>query len=353
VEAYLSRPLVQKRYSRFLRCWLMPYLHSRFRPGLRPIVGCVYTEWKCNLQCGYCRSHDNLAPGMDDATAGRVIDWLHATGCRVIGLMGGEPLLRPDFVARFVARASARGFHVSLPTNGRRLTPDVTDRLGDAGIGTINLSLDCVHEKPGLPKALQPIRGHFDHLVTSQARFGHTVLLSINITRYNLDDVEALTRVARDHGIGTAYHLCDSGGDGHFEPQDLELVDGLLDYLIDCHGAGFAMVNSVEHLRAMKRLLRGELPPWRCRAGRNMVVCRTDGSLAPCYPLVDSPHDWGAAGRPKLNSNQLTVLQQSCSPACFSTTAWSLAHYYDVGRICEAVAARASRRRRGPPLEEG
>jgi len=71
--------------------------------------------------------------------------------------MGGEPLVRPKFVHRVVDYAAQQGFWVYIATNGRLLTPDLIDRLGDAGTAVFNLAVDAVDEKPGLPKALNPI----------------------------------------------------------------------------------------------------------------------------------------------------------------------------------------------------
>jgi MoaA/NifB/PqqE/SkfB family radical SAM enzyme len=344
------------RYSRFLRCWVLPYVRSRIHGGFRPIFGCVYTEWKCNLDCTYCRSHDNSLPGMDEETARRTIDWLHATGCRAVGLMGGEPLIRAAFVDQFVRRAAGKGFYVYLPTNGRLLTPDVTDRLGDAGVATVNVAIDCIREKPGLPKALEHIRPNFDYLVRLQSRYGYTVFLSINITRFNLDDVRLLTEFSRRNGIATAYHLCESPR-GHaaapvsfgeypsaFRSEDAGPLDDLLDYLIDCSHAGYAMVNSIQHLRAMKGLLRGGVAPWLCRAGQNMVVCLTDGALKPCYPLRESEHDWGTVGCQKFDAPELAERKQSCSQSCFSTVAFMLANYYDVRRVADELSVQMVRR---------
>jgi MoaA/NifB/PqqE/SkfB family radical SAM enzyme len=281
---------------------------------------------------------------MDEDTARRVIDWLHATGCRVVGLMGGEPLIRTAFVERFARYAAGKGCYVYLPTNGRLLTPDVTDRLGDAGVATFNVAIDCIREQPGLPKALEHIRENFDHLVRLQSRYGYTVFLSINITRFNLEDVRLLTEFSRENGIGTAYHLCESSrGHTPFRSEELGPVDELLDYLIDRNRAGYSMVNSTEHLRAMKSLVRGGVAPWPCRAGQNMVVCRTDGTLAPCYPLRESDHDWGVAGCPKFD----TEIKHRCSETCFSTVAYMLANYYDVRRVAREVSTQAIRRLRG------
>ena len=47
---------------------------------------------------------------MTEDVARRSIDWLHDNGCRVLALMGGEPLLRPDFVHKVVYYAAKKGF---------------------------------------------------------------------------------------------------------------------------------------------------------------------------------------------------------------------------------------------------
>ena len=64
---------------------------------------------------------------MTEDTAKRSIDWLHSTTCRVLALMGGEPLLRPQFVHKITYYAAKKGFWVYLPTNARLLRPEVID----------------------------------------------------------------------------------------------------------------------------------------------------------------------------------------------------------------------------------
>ncbi len=139
---YRSR-FTAEMVRRGLRGWLYPYLRSRLLPGdFHPIIAYLFTEWKCNLDCHYCWAFDNTVPGMTEDTARRSIDWLHDTGCRVLALMGGEVLLRPQFVHKVVYYAAKKGFWVYLPTNGRLLRKDVVDRLGDAGVAIINLAVD-------------------------------------------------------------------------------------------------------------------------------------------------------------------------------------------------------------------
>jgi sulfatase maturation enzyme AslB (radical SAM superfamily) len=102
-----------------LKGWLVPYLRSRVKPGdFHPIISYLFTEWKCNLDCHYCWAFDNRVKGMTEETARRSIDWLHDTGCRVLALMGGEVLLRPDFAHKVSDYAARKGFWVMSRRTG-------------------------------------------------------------------------------------------------------------------------------------------------------------------------------------------------------------------------------------------
>src|SRR6266536_5007053 len=164
------------------KTWGAPYFKSRwYRNDLRPIIPYLFTEWKCNLDCHYCWSYNNKVKGMTEDTAKRSIDWLHSLGSRVLALMGGEPLLRPKFIHKIVYYAAKKDFIVYLPTNGRLMKPDVIDRLGDAGLGAVNLAVDCLEEKPGLAKALAPIRSQFEYLIKNMKKYSCSVFFNVFI----------------------------------------------------------------------------------------------------------------------------------------------------------------------------
>ncbi|HET7873698.1 MAG TPA: radical SAM protein, partial [Terriglobales bacterium] len=132
-----------------MKGWMFPYFKSRLLPGdFHPIIGYLFTEWKCNLDCYYCWAFENSVKGMTEDVARRSIDWLESTTCRVLALMGGEPLLRPDFVHKVVYYAAKKGFWIYLPTNGRLMRPKVIDQLGDAGVSVVNLAIDAMDLKP-------------------------------------------------------------------------------------------------------------------------------------------------------------------------------------------------------------
>ncbi len=341
---------------RALRGWMFPYVKSRVLPGdFHPIIAYLFTEWKCNLDCHYCWAFDNRVKGMTEDTAKRSIDWLHSTTCRVLALMGGEPLLRPHFAHKVVYYAAKKGFWLYLPTNARLLRPELIDRIGDAGVAVVNFAVDVVDEKPGLPKALNPVRKYFDYLIHRQYRYGYMVFFNINICRNNLVDAKKLTEIAHANGIATDYHINESPmlEENHFEhyeenetfirPEDWPKVDALVDWIIEKNRQGYKMVNSIQRLNEMKAFMRGKLQEWKCRAGQNNVIIRVDGTLAPCFPMYSATHDWGTIENPKFHVRQLTEMKKGCQPHCFSTLNHNLAYCYNDARVIKWVLRQAAR----------
>jgi len=339
---------------RGLRGWMFPYVRSRLLPGdFHPIIAYLFTEWKCNLDCHYCWAYNNSVKGMTEPVARAALDWLSDRGTGVLALMGGEPLLRPQFVHKVVDYAARKGMWVYLPTNGRLLRPEVIDWLGDAGVATVNLAVDSVAIKPSLPKALAPIRNYFNYLIKRQYRYGFTVFFNINICRNNLVDVRELTEIAHDSGISTDYHINESPMTEHGDFKHLERnetyitrddwprVDETIDWIIAKNRAGYKMVDSVQRLEQMKRFMRGEQGPWPCRAGQNSLIVRVDGTLAPCFPLYSASHDWGTVGHHKFVVEELTAMKQSCSLSCFSTLNHNLAMAYDDARVIKYLVKQA------------
>jgi MoaA/NifB/PqqE/SkfB family radical SAM enzyme len=376
---------------RKMRGWLFPYIRSRVLPGeFHPITAYLFVEYKCNLDCWYCWAFDNRVKGMTEDVARRSIDWLHDNGCRVLALMGGEPLLRPQFVHKVVYYAAKKGFWIYIATNGRLLRPDVADRLGDAGVAVFNFALDSWDLKPSLPKALVPAKENLDHILRKQYPQRYMVFFNMNICRNNLEDVRRLTEYAHDHRIATDYHINETPmleQDEHFQhlqenptyirPQDWRDVDALVDWLIEKNKAGYQMVNSVQRLQEIKAFVRmaaaddfkkygwygdgthtnghtadmlasmpgivqdgnGELQfaEWNCRAGQNNVIIRTDGTVAPCFPMYSSSFDWGNIDEPKFDQTQLGAMKKTCQRHCFSTLNHNLAYCYNDARVIKWV----------------
>ncbi len=356
----LQRTWTAPQIYRAMQGWMFPWIKSRVRPGdFQPIIAYLFTDYKCNLECHYCWAFNNKVKGMTEEVARRSIDWLEETPCRVLALMGGEPLLRPQFVHKVVYYSAKKGFWPYVSTNARLLRPEVIDRLADAGMATFNFAVDAVDEKPGLPKALAPVRKHFEYLLKKQYSYGYTVFLNINITRINMDDVRQLTEIAHDYGIATDYHINESPlmnqpdfkhrdeNDTFIQQEDWPRVDELIDWLVAKKRAGYKMPNSVARLLEMKEFMRGKTQEWNCRAGQNTLIIRTDGTLAPCFPMYNELYDWGTVENHKFDRQQLGALKQECQPHCFSTLNHIVAYCYNDARVIRWLLKQALNRFQG------
>ena len=107
---------------------------------------------RCNLRCLYCMPKEGLSLiGHDDILRYeeilKVIRVAVKLGISKIRITGGEPLVRRgivDFIARL---KSIPGLNdISLTTNGIRLE-DYAERLYQAGMTRINISLDSLNPK--------------------------------------------------------------------------------------------------------------------------------------------------------------------------------------------------------------
>ncbi|MFZ1138426.1 MAG: radical SAM protein [Candidatus Sulfotelmatobacter sp.] len=391
----------KQQIYRKMRGWLFPYIRSRLLPGdFHPITAYLFVEYKCNLDCWYCWAFDNRVKGMSEDIARRSIDWLHDHGCRALALMGGEPLLRPHFVHKVVDYAAKKGFWIYIATNARLLRPEVADRIGDAGVAVFNIALDAWDVKPGLPKALGPIQKNLEYVLRKQYVYGYMVFFNMNICRNNQEDIRLLTEYAHDRHFATDYHINETPmleQDEHFKhlydnptyirPEDWRQTDELIDWIIEKNKAGYQMVNSVQRLREMKAfvrmssgldirevgwygdgmgtdgqlenilattpgIVRGEngdvhFSEWNCRAGQNNVVIRTDGTIAPCFPMYPAISDWGNIDDPKFDATQLASMKQTCQKHCFSTLNHNLGYCYNDARVIKFIWKQAKNRFQG------
>ena len=395
-----KRDWTMPQVYRKMRGWLFPYIRSRALPGdFHPITSYLFVEYKCNLDCWYCWALQQQSQRHDRRCGAAFHRLAHDHGCRVLALMGGEPLLRPQFAHKVVNYAAKKGFWIYVGTNGRLFRPEVADRLGDAGVAVFNFAVDAWDEKPSLPKALVPVRKHLDHLLKKQYVYGYMVFFNINICRNNMDDVRQITEYAHDNRIATDYHINETPmleQDEHFKhlndnptyirPEDWPQVDSLVDWLIEKNKAGYQMVNSVQRLQEIKAFVRmasrqrpaasrmerrrnaapmamsqsylqdmpgivrdenGELhfAEWNCRAGQNNVIIRTDGTVAPCFPMYAATYDWGNIDHHKFESAQLADMKKTCQQHCFSTLNHNLAYCYNDARVINFVWTNLVRNR--------
>ncbi len=98
---------------------------------------------KCNLQCKHCYSNSGAVNEEELTTeqALAAVDQLADANVTALAFSGGEPLTRSDFfqISRY---ASDRGLYVSLASNGTLLNRENVEKLKEARVNYIDISID-------------------------------------------------------------------------------------------------------------------------------------------------------------------------------------------------------------------
>jgi len=139
-----------------------------FQP-YRPLLAQMVVTRRCNLSCGYCVEYDHTSPPVPTETLRSRIDHLARLRTVIVTLTGGETLLHPD-IAALVAHVRARGMTPALNTNGYLLTAARIEALNQAGLNSMQVSVDAVRKNAVTRKALRPLLPRL-RLLARHARF--------------------------------------------------------------------------------------------------------------------------------------------------------------------------------------
>ena len=102
--------------------------------------------YRCNLQCPYCYNPLDLGRPKDELDGPawlKTIDEACDLGVVQIGFSGGEPTLRPKELVAMTRRATERGAYTNLITQGTFLDEPLLDRLLDAGLAHVQISIQA------------------------------------------------------------------------------------------------------------------------------------------------------------------------------------------------------------------
>lgn len=279
-------------------------------PWLENKVGVVTPYWfflnvtsVCNKKCGYCvavENNETAAPPISFSTAKMAIDLMHSKGCKVMALMGGEPLLLKKALVAIVEYATKKGMITELPTNLSLLNGELLNDLVEAGVTMIDVAVDTVKGKPGLSKSLEGIRNKLPLVLDIRHR-GVMVQINTTITRQNIDDVRELVEFANTHKMPISLHIVerfDSSAEWimdslFFGKEDLSEIERLTQWLAQKQADGHFITNPPWYFKKMVEIVRyGSHSGWDCLAGTKTFLIDERGKFYPCLSLKGQG-EWG------------------------------------------------------------
>ena len=271
-----------------------------------PILAHIVPMRRCNLSCTYCNEFDDFSAPVPLEEMKRRLDKLASLGTAIITISGGEPTLHPelDGIVRHIRR---RGMIAGLITNGYFLTPERIQRLNEAGLQHLQISIDNVDPDDVSKKSLKVLDSKLENL-RRHAEFYVNLNSVIGGGIRNPEDAVRVSKRAVDLGFSTTLGIIHNEG-GHLKPLDdaeMKIYQRL---------RGYGKLSYARFAKFRENLVRGQPNTWRCRAGgRYLYVCE-DGNVHYCsqqrgYPNVP------LEAYTKEDIRREFATPKSCAPYC-------------------------------------
>lgn len=230
---------------------------------------------RCNLACSYCTEYDRTSAPVETELVLRRVDRLAALGTTMIDLSGGEPLLHPDLDV-IVGRIRQRGMLAGVLSNGYLLTPRWIQRLNDAGLDRLQISIDNVVPSEVSHKSLKVLDARL-RLLAERAEFAVNINSVLGEGVGHPEDALAVARRALSLGFNASVGLIHDGhgqlarlSDRHRQVYE-EIVQLTRGFFSHAHDHVF-----------QRNLAAGRPNHWHCPAGARYLYICEDGLVHWC-----------------------------------------------------------------------
>lgn len=250
---------------------------------------------KCNLFCRHCGSHctaEGKSLRVEDVEA-----TLQTIECErpMICLTGGEPMLHPD-IFEIAERVHEMGFFWGMTTNATLINREDAERLKQAGMSTVSVSLDGMEQAHDLLRRRKGVwRLALNGLKVLQD-VGFNPQITTVMHRENFNDLEPLYNMLCEMGI-TSWRLvnvepigraCESD---HFlltAEQFTRLISYIRDKRFD-RSCPMEVTYGCSHYLGVhnERMVRDHY--FFCGAGILIASIRSNGDICACLDIENRP----------------------------------------------------------------
>ncbi|HEX2677080.1 MAG TPA: radical SAM protein [Polyangiales bacterium] len=230
-----------------------------------PILAQIVPMRRCNLACAYCNEYDKTSDPVPLAAMLRRIDRLAELRTGIVTISGGEPMMHPELDA-IIRRIRDRGMLAGLITNGFYLSPKRIERLNEAGLEYLQISIDNVVPDEVSQKSLKTLDKKLQHLA-EHARFHVNINSVVGAGMKNPEDALIIARRAVELGFSTSVGILHDAN-GQLAPlnaRETAIYD-------ECVRLGQGLYTRINDFQ--RNLIEGRPNAWQCRAGsRYLYIC--------------------------------------------------------------------------------
>jgi radical SAM protein with 4Fe4S-binding SPASM domain len=305
----------------------MKHLIRLFTAGLETTLACPCRCETCGSSAGRPRDDELTTDEWRSAIAD-----LAALGCQRATLLGGEPLVRPDW-PDIAHKCVAVGIDTDLITSGIGVDVHAAALMNDIGLASVTVSVDGTRE---VHDSQRKVPGCFDQALEAIRLLdlaGLRVGVTSQVNAETLPTLEALAPLLQDAGaIGWQLQLTLPVGRALdrseivLEPGLMPEVHATIRRLVARRGLRPFITDNIGYLTKDDPLLR--TPPgapirvWLgCFAGLRTIGITSDGRVKGCLSLPDSCVEGSVRDEPLAriwNDPDRFAYNRSYDPSCLS-----------------------------------
>lgn len=310
-EKNAARATASVRLRRRLR-----FVRSRMRELLKigkalvstkhPVLVHIIPMRRCNLDCGYCNEYDDVSKPVPLEEMKRRLDLLADMGTSIITISGGEPLLHPE-LEEVIRHIRKRGIYAGMITNGFLLSKERIQKLNDAGLEYLQISVDNVTPDEVSRKSLKTLDSRLEWLA-QYAVFQVNINSVLGSGVKNPEDALAIAHRAVELGFtSTVGIIHDHNGQlKPLEPRSIEIFEEIM----NLGKRSFSRFNDFQH-----NVARGKEHNWRCRSGSRYLYICEEGLVHWCSQQRGYPGIPLAEYTPEVQRREYFT-DKFCAPRC-------------------------------------
>jgi MoaA/NifB/PqqE/SkfB family radical SAM enzyme len=271
-----------------------------------PIMAHIIPIRRCNLSCTYCNEYDDYSKPVPVDTMLHRLELLGKLKTGVITLSGGEPLLHPQ-LDEIITGIRKNATLAGLITNGYLLTAERVQRLNEAGLDYLQISIDNVMPDDVSKKSLKVLDKKLQ-ILAEHAQFHVNINSVLGGGIRSPEDALTVGNRAMDLGFTSTVGIIHDG-DGQLRPLAKREREVFLE-MKKFEKKHFSRINYFQ-----ENIANGQPSKWRCRAGSRYLYICEDGLVHYCSQQRGCPakplEDYSVA-----DIRREYITQKSCAPLC-------------------------------------
>ena len=271
-----------------------------------PILVHIIPMRQCNLACTYCNEFDDFSKPVPLEKMKKRLDILADMGTSIMTISGGEPLMHPDLdeVIRHIRR---RGMIAGLITNGFYLNKERIERLNEAGLEHVQISIDNVAPDEVSKKSLKTLDGRLV-MLSQYAVFQVNINSVLGSGVKDPEDALKIAHRAVELGFTSTVGIIHDNN-GQLKPLGTHEQE-IFEEVMALGKRSFSRFNEFQH-----NVARGREHNWRCRSGSRYLYICEEGLVHWCSQQRGYPGIPLAEYTPEMRHREYST-KKFCAARC-------------------------------------